>query len=222
VAANSEGSPREHDSFLSLQATPERTGQHAAPFRPWSVAARSKKLTLAEVKALIQTLLDKPDLGEADLLAFGQTINGAAFMDPPPPKPKPPTATEIKKKVLAHFQCKTVTELKKNKNFQLSMTGAEVALKTKDDWLVLYRRFIGIPANERNLQDGPTVINGIDVLQHFRPWVVFGLDPKTATADEVREAFRRLIQVHHPDHGGDPRVAERLQTMKDSILALMP
>jgi hypothetical protein len=28
--------------------------------------------------------------------------------------------------------------------------------------------------------------------------------------------------VHHPDHGGDPRVAERLQTMKDSILALMP
>ena len=47
-------------------------------------------------------------------------------------------------------------------------------------------------------------------------------DPKTATADEVREAFRRLIQQHHPDHGGDPRVAERLQTMKDSILALMP
>jgi hypothetical protein len=102
------------------------------------------------------------------------------------------------------------------------MTGEEVALKTKDDWLVLYRRFIGIPANEKNLPDGPTVINGIDVLQHFRPWVVFGLDPKTATADEVREAFRRLIQQHHPDHGGDPRVAERLQTMKDSILALMP
>jgi curved DNA-binding protein CbpA len=66
------------------------------------------------------------------------------------------------------------------------------------------------------------VINGIDVLQHFRPWVVFGLDPKTATADEVREAFRRLIMQHHPDHGGDARVAERLQTMKDSILALMP
>jgi hypothetical protein len=102
------------------------------------------------------------------------------------------------------------------------MTGEEVPLKTKEDWLALYRRFIGIPANERNLEDGPTVINGIDVLQHFRPWVVFSLDPKTATADEVREAFRRLIQKHHPDHGGDPRVAERLQTMKDSILALMP
>ncbi len=208
--------------FLKAPATPEATGQHETPYQHWPVAVRSKKLTLAEVRALIQTLLGKPELGEADLLAFAQAINGSAFTDPPPPKPKPPTATELKNKVLAHFHCKTVAQLRKDKNFQLSMTGEEVALKSKDDWLMLYRRFIGIPANERNLEDGPTVINGIDVLQHFRPWVVFGLDPKTATADEVREAFRRLIQKHHPDHGGDPRVAERLQTMKDSILALMP
>lgn len=103
---------------------------------------------------------------------------------------------------------KIVTQLRKDKNFQLSKTVKEVAMKTKDDWLVFKRRFIGIPNNEQNLKDGPTVING--------------LDPKTATADEVREAFRRLIQMHYPDHGGDPRVAERLQTMKDSILALMP
>lgn len=185
------------------------------------MAGRSKKLTLAEVRALIQALLGKPELGEADLLVFAQTVNGSAFKDPPPPKPKPPTATELHNKMLAHFHCKSVAQLRKDKNFQLSMTG-EVALKTKGDWLVLYRRFIGIPANERNLEDGPTVINGINVLQHFRPWVVFGLDPKTATADELREAFRRLIQQHHPGHGGDPRVAERLQTMKDSILALMP
>ncbi len=212
---------RNRDSFLSPQPTAEAAGQHETPFHHWPVAARSKTLTLAEVRGLIQALLAQPELSEADLLAFAQTINGAAFKDPPPPKPKPPTATEIKSKVLAHFRCKTVTQLRKDKNFQLSMTGEEVALKTKDDWLVLYRRFIGIPTNERNLEDGPTVINGIDVLQHFRPWVVFGLDPKTATADELREAFRRLIQVHHPDHGGDPRVAERLQTMKDSILALM-
>jgi hypothetical protein len=97
-----------------------------------------------------------------------------------------------------------------------------VAFKTKDDWLKLYRRFIGIPSNERNLASSHTVINGIDVLKHFRPWVVFGLDPKTETANDVRAGFRRLIQQHHPDHGGDPRMAERLQTMKDSILALMP
>ncbi len=218
--------PTKQNNFLRPQATPNATGQYENTCNHYSVAARSKKLTLAQVTALIQVLLAKSELGEADLLAFAQTVNGSAFKDPPPPKPKPKpkpqTATEIKNKVLAHFHCKTVPQLRKDKNFQLSMTGEEVALKTKDDWLVLYRRFIGIPANERNLEDGPTVINGIDVLQHFRPWVVFGLDPKTATADEVREAFRRLIQKHHPDHGGDPRVAERLQTMKDSILALMP
>lgn len=186
------------------------------------MAARTKKLTLSEVKALIQTLLGKAKLAEADLLAFAQTVNGGVFKDPPLPKPKAPTTAELKSKVLANFHCKTVTQLRKDKNFQLSMTGENVTLKSKDDWLALYRRFVGIPANERNLEDGPTVINGIDVLQHFRPWVVFGLNPKTATADEVREVFRRLIQQHHPDHGGDPRVAERLQTMKDSILALMP
>ena len=87
------------------------------------MAARSKKLTLAEVRALIQALLGKPELGEADLLAFAETVNGSAFKNPPPPKPKAPTATELKNKVLAHFHCKTVAQLRKDKNFQLSMTG---------------------------------------------------------------------------------------------------
>lgn len=41
----------------------------------------------------------------------------------------------------------------KDHNVQLAMTGATLAFKTKDDWL-----------------------------KHFRPWVVFGLDPKPATA----------------------------------------
>ncbi|MCP9901228.1 hypothetical protein KBZ12_11820 [Cyanobium sp. Cruz CV13-4-11] len=116
---------------------------------------------------MAQALLGQPALTEADLLAFARTVNGGAFKDPPPPKP--PTATEVKNKVLAHFPCKSVTQLRKDKNFQLSMTGEEVALKTKDDWLVLYRRFIGIPANERNREDGPTVINGSDVCSTSGP-----------------------------------------------------
>lgn len=186
------------------------------------MAPRAKKLTLPEVTALIQALLSQPSLSEADLLAFARTINGSDFKQPAAAKPKAPTLAELKQKVLEHFECKTVVQLKKNKNFVLSMTGEDYGLKSKDDWLKLYRRFVGIPSNERNLEAGPTVINGIDVLLHFRPWVVFGLDPKTATADDVREAFRRLIKIHHPDAGGDPRVAERLQTMKDSVLALMP
>ena len=189
------------------------------------MAARRTKLTLPEVQALIETLLSKGEIKSGDLLAFARSVNGGDFRDAPAAKTKPPkgpSLAEIKKQVLDHFQCSTLVALKKNHNFQLAMTGETMAFKTKDDWLKLYRRFIGIPANERNLASGPTVINGIDVLKHFRPWVVFGLDPKTATADDVRSAFRCLIQQHHPDHGGDPQVAERLQTMKDSILALMP
>ncbi len=158
-------------------------------------------------------------------MAFAVTINGGNFRPAQTgvrkKAPKGATAGELKQKVLEHFQCKTATELRKNKNFALSMTGEEFGLKTKDDWLKLYRRFIGIPSEEKGLEAGPTIINGIDVLKHFRPWVVFGLDPQTATADDVRDAFRKLIKIHHPDAGGNPRVAERLQTMKDSVLALM-
>lgn len=183
---------------------------------------RSKKLTMPEVMDLIHALLRQGPPSETDLLAFARTVNGADFKIPAVKKPKAPSLAEIKGKVLAFFDCKTAAELKKCTNFQISMTGQDISLKTKDDWLVLYRRFIGIPANERHLEPGPTVINGIDILQHFRPWVVFELDPDTATAEDVKAAFRRLIKKHHPDHGGDPRVAERLQEMKDSVLALMP
>lgn len=190
------------------------------------MASRAKKLTLPDVTALIHTLLSQPSIGEAELMAFAKAINGGDFKPPTAARSKSsakaPAASELRQRVLAHFRCKTASELRRNKNFSLSMTGEDYGLKTKEDWLKLYRRFIGIPSNEQNLEAGPTVINGIDVLKHFRPWVVFGLDPKTATADDVRDAFRKLIKIHHPDVGGDPRVAERLQTMKDSVLALMP
>ncbi len=220
--------PRTHPTPCTLRITAQRVrgqGKEWVVMAERSVPVRRSRLTLPEVQALVAALLSQPAIGEADLLAFARQVNGGDFRDAPaakPKSPKGPSLAEIKKQVLAHFQCNTLAALKKNHNFQLAMTGETMAFKSKDDWLKLYRRFIGIPPNERNLASGPTVINGIDVLKHFRPWVVFGLDPKTATADDVRSAFRRLIQQHHPDHGGDPRVAERLQTMKDSILALMP
>jgi curved DNA-binding protein CbpA len=59
------------------------------------------------------------------------------------------------------------------------------------------------------------------VLENFRPWHVFGLDPDTASQEDVKIAFRELVKVHHPDAGGDPRVFERLQKMRESVLALM-
>lgn len=139
------------------------------------------------------------------------------------PAGKGPGLKEAKSSVLEAFGVKSVAALKADDEFKMSMAGEEAnPLKSKEDWLKLYRRFVKVPENERNLPDGPTVVNGIDVTKNFRPWAVFGLDPKTATANDVRSRFRKLIMQHHPDKGGDPRVAERLKKMRDSMLAFMP
>ena len=183
-------------------------------------AARAKKLTRPEVEALIQDLIQSERITRDSLLAFAERVNGAKFKEPPEPKVKAITMTSAKAAVLEKFGCKNAVELKKNKTFAMSMTGEEISLKTKDDWMKLYRRWVAVPEDERN-KSGLTCINGIDVLENFRPWHVFGLDPKKATAEDVKASFRNLVKVHHPDAGGDPRVFERLQKMRDSVLALM-
>jgi curved DNA-binding protein CbpA len=35
--------------------------------------------------------------------------------------------------------------------------------------------------------------------------------PKTATADEIKLAFRRLAGTHHPDRGGDTKKFQAIQ-----------
>ena len=50
------------------------------------------------------------------------------------------------------------------------------------------------PDCRRTLANEPTVVNGAEALKHIRPWVVFGLDPKTASAYDIGSIFRRLIQ----------------------------
>ena len=100
------------------------------------------------------------------------------------------------------------------------MVGEDYGLKTKADWMKLYRRWVAVPESERGLT-GATCMNDIDVLENFRPWHVFGLDSDTATPKDVKSEFRELAKTHHPDMGGDARVFERLQKMRDSVLALM-
>ena len=182
--------------------------------------ARRKRLTKPEVVALISDLTSQGDISEELLYGFAEKINGGPFTTPKPKKPKTMTMTAARKAVLSQFSCTTVTELRKNKTFSMAMTGEKVSFKSKDDWMKLYRRWVGVPAEER-AKEGPTCINGIDVLENFRPWHVFGLDSSTATKEDVKKAYNSLAKVHHPDYGGDPRVMERLTKMKDSILGLM-
>lgn len=126
-------------------------------------------LLLPEVKDLVATLLSNDGLAEAELLAFAELINGGPFKDPPPPKSKKVTATAAKKTVLAYFDCTTATQLKKCQSFLMQMGGEDFGMKTTEDWLKLFRKFIAVPEHERH-GTGPTVVNGIDVLQNFRPW----------------------------------------------------
>lgn len=133
-------------------------------------------------------------------------------------KPKELTMAELQAAVVAAFNCSDVKELKKHEAFKLAIVGRSLDLRKKEGWLILYREWVGVPESERH-EEGPTCINGIDVLKNFRPWHVFSLEPKTATSDDINTAFRRLAMKHHPDHGGNREVFERLQKMRDSLLA---
>lgn len=130
---------------------------------------------------------------------------------------------EMREAVLKRFGVATPADLLKDKIYQMSTVGdRQRNLKggnAANEWRELYRRFVAVPKDERNLPEGGSVINGIDIMKNFRPWVVFGLDPKTAKKPDIDKAFRKLAMKHHPDMGGDRKVFEKLVSMKNSLKA---
>ena len=175
------------------------------------MTVRRKKLTKPEVEELINELMAEAKITDQMLLDFAEKLNGGPFKIPPI------SMAAAKKAVLAEFGCSTVTQLRKNKAFNMSIAGETISLKTKADWMKLYRTWVAVPHSERN-KTGPTCINGIDVLENFRPWHVFNLDMSTATKEKINSAFKSLAKIHHPDAGGDSRVFERLQKMRKTAL----
>jgi len=138
---------------------------------------------------------------------------------------KPMTTKELRDPVLKYFGVKNAAELLASKDFAMATEGDPPrTLRGKNaaaEWRQLHRMFAGVPRDERNLKEGGSVINGIDILKNFRPWAVFGLDPKKAKKADVDKAFRKLAMKHHPDVGGDRKVFEQLVSMKNSVKALM-
>lgn len=183
--------------------------------------ATRKKLNLPQVERLIKEFqAQNPKPSAAALLSFAEQINGSSFSKPKPQKIKPLSMAKAKAAVLEKFSCESVTELRKNKTFQMAFSGEQINLKTTADWRSQYRKWIGVPDDERS-KTGPHCINGINVFENFRPWHVFNLTSDTASAEDVKTSFRQLAKVHHPDVGGDALVFERIQKMRDSLLALI-
>lgn len=83
----------------------------------------------------------------------------------------------------------------------------------------IYRDYVGILPKERN-STGPTSVNGIDVTKYFYPWRAFGLDPKTATKQDIKSSYRKLSQKFHPDNPetGNREAFEAVNTMYRSIM----
>jgi hypothetical protein len=173
---------------------------------------RKKRPNSNQVRAKIRELAEKHQYDQQILLCFAEFVNGGAF------EVVEPSMQELKEAVIAAFDCSSYKELQKNASFKLFIQEHSLKMTTKEAWLKVYRRFVGLPESERD-SIGGTSINGVDVLRNFLPWKVFALDPKVATADDIKSAFNKLAKEHHPDHGGNADVFEQLKIMRDSLLA---
>lgn len=171
-----------------------------------------KRPNINQVRAKIRDLAKAHQYDEQVLLGLAEFVNGGAF------KAVEPSLQELKDAVIAAFNCTSYNELKKNGSFQLYVKDHALKMTTKESWLKVYRKFVGLPESEKDAI-GATSINGVDVLRNFLPWKVFNLDPKTATAQDIKTAFNNLAKEHHPDHCGNAEVFEQLKKMRDSLLA---
>lgn len=137
-----------------------------------------------------------------------------------PPKVKPLTLNQIKTAIYQHFSVKNTTELKKSGAFKMATDGIDLNLSLKDGWEKLYRKFIGILPGEEN-QQGYGCINGINIFNYFKPWLVFDLDPQNATPQDIKNAYHKLSKIYHPDvpDTGDAAIFDGLTIMYKSISA---
>jgi hypothetical protein len=174
---------------------------------------KQKPPNINAIRERIHQIVSKYNYDAEILLEFAEFVNGGKF------KPTELTMNELKKSVWQSFGCKNYAELKKNANFKVYVADMNLKLNTKTAWQQIYREWVDLPESERNAI-GYGSINGINIFRNFRPWEVFGLDPKTASAEDIKSSFRKLAQEYHPDKGGDRRIFEKLQQMRDSLLAV--
>ena len=134
-------------------------------------------------------------------------------------KVKPLTLTQLKQAVYAYFEVSNTTELKKSSMFQMATRAFDnINLSQRESWEKIYREYVGILPEEDG-ETGKHCINGINIFKYFYPYRVFELDPKTATKEDIKNAYYRLSKIYHPDNQetGNSQIFDRLTVMYKSI-----
>ena len=134
-------------------------------------------------------------------------------------KVKPLHLSELKKAVYQYFEVKSTTELKKSDAFKMAISlWDNLNLSKRESWELIYRKYIDILPEEEG-ETGNFCINGIHIFKYFRPYQVFGLEPKEATTQDIKKAYYQLSKIYHPDNQetGDARIFDRLTIMYKSI-----
>jgi hypothetical protein len=128
---------------------------------------------------------------------------------------------ELKQSVYERFNVSDTSHLKKSGAFKMATDGMDkLDFRLKKTWETLYRQFVGILPNEEH-EEGYGCINGINIFKYFKPWQVFGLDPKVATKEDVKNSYYQLSKIYHPDNSetGDREIFEQVEAMYKSIIA---
>jgi hypothetical protein len=186
--------------------------------------SQKKKTEIAdEIKRLVQEYQHGTTTAEE----FENILNKfSLFITSPSIKPKPThnltkeELKELKQSIYKYFNVKDTEALKNSNSFKM----ASSSLKDLDDyrktdtWERLYRKFIGVLPYEVNKQEYGT-INGINIFTYNRPWQVFGLDPDTATTEDVKNSYRKLSKIYYPDipNTGDAKIFNRLTIFYESL-----
>lgn len=133
----------------------------------------------------------------------------------------PLNVNDLKQAIYQRFNVKNTSELSRTGAFRMATEGMDkLDFRARSSWEVLYRKFVGVLPEEKD-QQGYGCINGINVFQYFKPWQVFGLNPKTANKEDIRTAYYNLAKVYHPDNleTGDRAIFEKIEVMYKSIIA---